>query len=429
MKYIQRQLEPEIKKYLKASSPRGVILTGIIGVGKTTLTKKIVSDLSDIYHCFSFSGDDLIFRQAVATDTRYLIKTIRSKTSERALIFVDEIQKTPEILDAVKLAFDDEKMSFVVTGSEPQYLLNEAKRRLQRRARAFSLYPFSLNEIYTHKNLCEKVDISLWRRIIDGGTPEPLLDIKGDWLQIFKDFKSYRPFGTIPLVYQEKTPEEKLYAITNIIDRGYQPIAGLTQKETDTIISEIANLNNREFTYQTILNKTRLKRREKINVVIDFYTNNGLLLSRTRKLFIDYKQSYHIIYSFIDPGLAFYINRKEISAETDNGFDLESIVHAQLRNRQNFYPFSISVYYYTPYYITPSGQIKYKTGSIDFLLESGSINIPIEVKSTNNLNRINVPILEEYVQSGRANYGVVIYQGAPWYDKLKKIYYLPLALL
>ena len=308
-------------------------------------------------------------------------------------------------------------------------MLNEARRRLQRRARAFCLYPFSLNEIYAHKNLCERVDISLWWSIIEGGTPEPLLDIKGDWRQIFKDFNTYRSFGTIPLVYQEKTPEDKLFAITNIIDRGYQPIAGLTQRETDIIISEIANLNNREFTYQTILNKTRLKRREKINTVINFYTNNGILLSRIKKLFVNYKQSYHIIYSFVDPGLSFYINRKEITENTDNGFDLESIVHAQIRNWQNFYPFPISVYYYTPYYLTPSGQIKYKTGSIDFLTEAGSINIPIEVKSNNNINRIYVPTLEEYIQSGRANYGIVIYQGSPWYDKQKKIYYLPLALL
>jgi len=429
MKYIQRQLEPEIKEYLEHPSARGVILAGIIGVGKTTLTNKIVNDLSNIFQCFSFSGDDLRFRQAIAADTRYLVKSIRSQTSERALVFIDEIQKTPEILDAIKLAFDEEKISFIVTGSEPQYLLNETRRRLQRRARAFCLYPFSLNEIYAHKNLCEKVDITLWHQLIKGETPEPLLDIKGDWKKITKDFESYRSFGTVPLVYQEKTNKEKLYAITNIIDRGYQPIAGLNQRDADIIITEIARLNNREFTYQTILNKTRLKRREKINAVIDFYSNNGLLLSRVRKLFIDYKQSYHIIYSFVDPGLAFYIHREHISEDTDNGFDLESIVHAQIRNWQNFYPFPISVYYYTPYYQIPSGQVKYKNGSIDFLIEADSFTIPIEVKSTSNINRINVPVLHDYIQSGRAKYGIVIYQGSPWYDKHSKIYYLPLGLL
>ena len=273
MKYIQRQLESEIKEYLEHPSARGVILSGIIGVGKTTLANKIVNDLANSFQCFSFIGDDLRFRQAIADDTRYLIKSIRSQTSERALVFIDEIQKTPEILDAIKLAFDEEKISFIVTGSEPQYLLNEARRRLQRRARAFCLYPFSLNEIYAHKNLCEKVDRSLWCRLIKGETPEALLDIKGDWQKITKDFKSYRSFGTLPLVYQEKTDKEKLYAITNVIDRGYKPIAGLNQRVAEIIITEIAKLNNREFTYQNIFNKTRIKRREKINAVIDFYSN------------------------------------------------------------------------------------------------------------------------------------------------------------
>ena len=429
MKYIPRHVEPEIINYLQSASPRGIILAGIIGVGKTTLVRKIIGDLGMEYACFSFSGDDLVFRQAVAADTHYIIKTIRSKTAEKALVFVDEIQKTPEILDAIKLAFDEEKISFIVTGSEPQYLLNQARKRLQRRARAFHLYPFSLNEIYSDMRLCDRVDTALWCELLEGASPNQLLRIKGNWTKIYEDYRSYRPFGTIPLIYQEKTRAEKLIAIANIINRGYMPIAGLTQNETETILTEIARLNNREFTYQTILNKTRLKRREKINAVIDFYSQNGLLLSRSRKLFSDHKQSYHTIYSFIDPGLVYYICSATHDAGTDNGFDIESVVHAQFKNWQNFYPFPHSVHYYTPYYMTPSGQIKYKTGSIDFLLEADPVIIPVEIKSTNNLNNISVHTLEDFIKSGRAEYGIVFYQGAPWLNKTKKIYYLPLAIL
>ncbi|MCG2716333.1 MAG: AAA family ATPase [Candidatus Marinimicrobia bacterium] len=289
MKYIPRQIEPEIIKYLKSPSPRGIILAGIIGVGKTTLVKKIIEDLKTNFTCFSFSGDDLKFRQAIAEDTTFLIKTIRSRTSDKTLVCIDEIQKTPEILDAVKLAFDEENIAFIVTGSEPQYLLNQARQRLQRRARAFHLYPFSINEIYSDMGLCDRVSPTLWTDVLDGTLPDALLELKGDWLKIYTDFQHYRSFGTIPLVYQEKTRAEKLIALANIVNRGYLPIAGLTQKETDTILTEIARLNNREFTYQTILNKTRLKRREKINAVIEFYTQNGLLVRRSRKLFSDYK--------------------------------------------------------------------------------------------------------------------------------------------
>jgi len=429
MRYITRKIEAEIIKYLASDSPRGIILAGIIGVGKTTLIRKIIADLKDSYTCFSFSGDDLKFRQAVAEDTRYLLQTIRSRTTEKSLVFIDEIQKTPEILDAVKLAYDEERISFIVTGSEPQYLLNQARQRLQRRARAMHLYPFSLNEIYSEQGLCEWVNVPVWTEILNGAPLDALLKIKGDWQQIAQDFNKFRPLGTIPLVYQEATRDEKLIAIANIINRGYRPIAGLTQREAETILTELTRLNNREFTYQTILNKTRLKRREKINAVIEFYTQNGLLMQRSRKIFSEHKQSYHTIYSFIDPGLVYYICPPANNSGTDNGFDLESIVHAQINNWQNYYALPFSVSYYTPYYIIPSGQLKYQNGSLDFLIESRDALIPIEVKSTGNVNHIDVPVMVSLIQSGRVPYGIVFYQGAPWFDKRENIYYLPLALL
>lgn len=429
MKYIPRQIEPEIIRYLHSGSPRGIILAGIIGVGKTTLVKHIIEKMKTSCVCFTFSGDDLKFRQEIAADTTYLLKTIRSKTSDRALVCIDEIQKTPEILDAVKLAFDEENISFIVTGSQPQYLLNQARQRLQRRARAFHLYPFSLNEIYSASSLCDHISPALWMNLLEGDLPDSLLEQKGDWLSIYDDFQKYRLFGTIPLVHQEKTKEEKLFAIANIINRGYQPIAGLTQLEEDTILSEIARLNNREFTYQTVLNKTRMKRREKINAVIEFYIQNGILLRRSRKLFADHKQSYHVIYSFVDPGLVYFICPPPEDSKTDNGFDLESIVHTQINNWQNYYHFPLSLHYYVPYYVTPSGQIKYKPGSIDFLIETRNSIIPIEVKTTNNLNHISTPIIEDLIRSGRSKYGIVFYQGAPWFNKKRNIYYLPLALL
>jgi len=162
--------------------------------------------------------------------------------------------------------------------------------------------------------------------------------------------------------------------------------------------------------------------------VIDFYINSGVLTSKRRKLFIDKKRSYHIIYSFVDPGLVFYIT-KDFSGEGDNGFDLESIVFSQIKNWRNSFLFPYKISYFTPYSITPSEQIKYKDGEIDFIIEAGKTLIPIEVKANNNINNINVPVLENFIRSGRAAFGIVFYQGAPWLDKKNKIYYLPLALL
>lgn len=429
MEYISRKIQGTLADYLSDDLPRGAIVAGIVGVGKTTLINEVLKALSAGFAIFKYSGDDIRFRRAIAEDSRYLIKTIRSQTNERVVIFVDEIQKTPEILDVVKLAHDEEDMSFIVSGSEPGYLLQEARRRLQRRAKAFSLYPFSQNEIYSHRGLCERIPFDRWRAILEGDTPDVLLKSKGDWNAIRKDFAPHRSTGTIPLVFREKSLPRKHQSLANIVDRGYYPIAGLSQEEFDIIQMELAALNNREFTYRTIFNKTRITRRKKINAAIKFLEFQGLLVKKRRRIFEDARISYHVIYSFVDAGLATYLQQRDISSLPDNGHDLESLVFSQLINLNNISPFPLRIAYYTPYYVTPSEQIKYQEGEVDFLLETGQQIIPIEVKATGDLNKIKTGHLRNLMEIQGMPYGIVLYQGAPWKDRTTNIYYLPLACL
>jgi predicted AAA+ superfamily ATPase len=65
MKYIPRQIESEIIRYLNSGKPRGIILAGIIGVGKTTLVKQIIEKLKASFVCFAFSVDDSEIRHEI----------------------------------------------------------------------------------------------------------------------------------------------------------------------------------------------------------------------------------------------------------------------------------------------------------------------------------------------------------------------------
>ena len=429
MEYIPRKLEPILIDYLQDDLPRGVIIAGLIGVGKTTLITHALQILSREFKTFNYTGDDIQFRRSVAEDTRFLIKDIRSKTNERALIYVDEIQKTPEILDALKLAHDEENMSFIVSGSEPGFLIREVNHRLQRRAMVFHLFPLSINEIYSNQNMCEEVPMESWNAILNGVAPDHLLDVKGDWQDIYEDFSRFRATGTIPLVYREKTLLRKRQALASIIERGYYPINNLTQEQFDIIQTELARLNNREFAYQTIFRKTRINRRDKINAAINYLMDQGMLTSKRRKLFHEARLSYHVIYSFVDAGLASYLQRGDKLAQPDNGYDLESLVFSQLRNLNNISKYPLNFSYFTPYYVTPSGQVKYKDGEIDFLMDTGSNIIPVEVKATAEINRIDISILKTFMKEQNVPFGIVFYQGAPWVDKTTQLYYLPIALL
>src|SRR3989338_2816993 len=106
MDYLSRELEEPVLEALARPGKSGLIVTGIVGGGKTTLIEAMLQKIVDRYAVFQFSGDDARFRQAVSQDTRYILEYVRSQTQRRALVFVDEVQKSEEVFDAIKVAFD-----------------------------------------------------------------------------------------------------------------------------------------------------------------------------------------------------------------------------------------------------------------------------------------------------------------------------------
>ncbi len=142
--YIKRIHHQPLVDTLASTVPKGVIVSGIVGAGKTTLVTEVLKELQKTYHVFTFSGDDIQFRKRVAEDSQYLFDYVTSTTTRSALIFVDEAQKTEAVFDALKYAYDQGGISFVVSGSNPHYLATAARKRLQRRAEILQLPLFVL---------------------------------------------------------------------------------------------------------------------------------------------------------------------------------------------------------------------------------------------------------------------------------------------
>jgi len=429
MTYIPRQLETVILDYLNEDVPRGLVLTGLVGAGKTTMIRQICNRLSGRYRIFNFTGDDIQFRLSASMDSRFVLNEVRSQTTERALIFVDEIQKSADILDNLKVALDEGGCSFIVTGSNPAYLRNQAVKRLQRRAIVFDLFPFSLNEIFSARGWVELAGACKLKDLILGDIlPEEFLYRSYERELVLEALGEYRHIGTIPFVLTGNTLEDKFRLIGQVINRGLPPIEGIDQNIYDIVLTELAKLNEKEFTYQTILQKTRLKRREKIDRILRYLCENGVLFRRSRIIFEPSRISYHFISTFVDPGIVSYLTGRW-NRSMDNGFDIQSFVRIGLENLKNFVPLKIEVGYYKPYYITPSGQVKYKDGEIDFIVSVGDRIIPIEVKSAVSINKIDTSLIASFIRERSLRFGIVFYFGETFWDSVKRILYLPVWVL
>ncbi|MDR0646225.1 MAG: AAA family ATPase, partial [Elusimicrobiota bacterium] len=138
-----RWYEDLIKNGLKHS--RVVIVSGVRQCGKTTLLKRIYSDSDNNFTFRSLDDDDLL--QLALDDPKGFIKH-QAKT-----MIIDEVQKAPKLLPAVKMAVDksNDKGQFLLTGSADINLLPEVYESLAGRIRNIRLRPLTQGEILLRK--------------------------------------------------------------------------------------------------------------------------------------------------------------------------------------------------------------------------------------------------------------------------------------
>ncbi len=422
---IYRELIRKFESILGGSTPQGLILTGIVGCGKTTLARRVLRELSSRFEIYEFTGDDVRFREAVLADSRALVNQLVGH--KRALIFVDEVQKCDAVFDALKVAFDEAKVSFVVSGSNPEFLNTVAKQKLQRRADLWFMLPLSLPEILAHEG-CAPLEDLLWSHCFlkqadslpDIGVRLVLTDT------IRKRVRDYLIYGGLPLVYLAPEPDDKLRQVRQTVERGFEVISRENSASREVVQIELARQQSQEFGYQGIIRKTRLTRREPINEVIDHLVNHGYLCKRRPIFLEDERKTYLSIFSYVDPGIVTYLSGEASPDRAELGHRVEGVVHARLDQWVKNGLFKHELGYFKPYVLDDHGKIKYRRGEIDFILKSGRRVLPMEVKLDEQIAALDTSALENLLREHpRVPFGVVFYGGTPFRDTKKRLLYWP----
>ena len=146
MKYIPRIIRAKLEKVLERN--KSVLLLGPRQTGKTTLLSTIENDLS-----ISFVRPDV--RQRYEKNPELLIGEVEAlePVKKRKLIFLDEVQKVPMILDVVQDLIDRKVASFILTGSSARKLRRgPSVNLLPGRIVTLRLDPFTLGEIEADLN-------------------------------------------------------------------------------------------------------------------------------------------------------------------------------------------------------------------------------------------------------------------------------------
>ncbi|MBC7419827.1 MAG: ATP-binding protein [Bdellovibrio sp.] len=133
-------------KYLRVypKFTKSVLLLGPRGTGKSTYIKDIIKPNLTI---------DLlktsVFRELLKNPS--LIEDMISHVLAGETVFIDEIQKIPELLDEVHRLIENKKIKFILTGSSARKLKKQGVNLLAGRAIYQKFFPLSLFEIKNRK--------------------------------------------------------------------------------------------------------------------------------------------------------------------------------------------------------------------------------------------------------------------------------------
>jgi predicted AAA+ superfamily ATPase len=141
---INRLIETQIRE--KLFRGRAIIVVGPRRVGKTTLLKKIASDVDTGHLWLDCDEPDIRSTLTDATSTR-----LKALIGKAKMVVIDEAQRVQNIGLTLKLIVDQiPETQLLVSGSSALELSNEINEPLTGRKYDFELHPFSYAELEAH---------------------------------------------------------------------------------------------------------------------------------------------------------------------------------------------------------------------------------------------------------------------------------------
>ena len=171
MTQIKREIKPLIKEQLLRG--KSILLLGPRQVGKTTLAKEFFPDLH-----FSLMQNELRQRYERSPETlRFEILAEAKLSKKLLLVFIDEIQLVPKLMNEIQDLIDNKVAQFILSGSSARKLKHQNHiNLLPGRVILFYLEPCSDFEM-------QDLSYTLEDRLYFGSLPEIILETK----QQFRD--------------------------------------------------------------------------------------------------------------------------------------------------------------------------------------------------------------------------------------------------
>jgi predicted AAA+ superfamily ATPase len=328
-----------LKRIIKFPN-QSFFLLGPRGTGKTTWVKYCFPDALNINLL-----NESIFQSYLADIS--LFSNEMNAVKPESWVFVDEIQRLPNLLNEVHRYIEEKKLKFILTGSSARKLRNRDVNLLAGRALMRHIYPFLPAELDKQFQL-----------------------------------ESVLKYGSLPVIFDAPDKEESLTAYVQMYLKEEIKSEALVRNLPGFIrFLPIAGLSHGHLLNISNIARDAGVKRTTVNGYIEILEDSLLtfrLPAFSSKLRI--KEKKHPKLYWIDPGLVRAVNNKfgELYPE-EKGALFEGWLAILLKTYKDYHKLFDEFYYWTP-----ATAIKTE---VDFILKKGIAYIAIEAKFATRLNK------------------------------------------
>jgi predicted AAA+ superfamily ATPase len=387
--YYPRWLTPGLRSAVAVNPV--VVLTGARQVGKSTLLRHAEPFRSWRYHTL----DDFDVLEQARVHPQSLWAGVRE-------VVLDEVQRAPELLSAVKRAVDEEPdRRFLLSGSANLMLMRQVSESLAGRAVYFVLHPMTLGELHRQPpgNLVHESVRQHWpdEGVLAEAPPDPtLLMLRGfmprllsltsptDWLRWWEGYVA---------TYLERDLRQ-ISQIDSLVD--FRRVMAFLALRTGQLLNQSEVSRDAGMSQPTVHRYVNLLEASHLFDRLPSYA-----ASRTTRL-VKAPCSF-----WTDPGLAVYLagyfDEGALRQSREYGHFFETLIYLHLRVQVDM--------------LTPRGRLYFwrtQQGSeVDFVVEQGRHLLGIEVKLTDRPGYQHIDGLRRFLREhDQASGGLLIHGGS-----------------
>ncbi len=215
---LYRKIEKLIESHLTSGSKKILLIDGARQVGKTYIIRyvgrKLFENLIEINMVEDSLGDRLFANTKTVEDFYLQVSMLagsKMKQKENTLIFLDEIQAYPHLLTLLKFLSQDDKFTFIASGSLLGVTLSQTTSIPMGSIRKVRMFPLDFEE-FLYANGMNEIAISAMRKkfekreALDEPIHEKMMDL----------FRKYLLVGGLPDAVNAYLSEKNILSVREI---------------------------------------------------------------------------------------------------------------------------------------------------------------------------------------------------------------------